>query len=101
MSQVFKSLHCNDLRSSIRQRVIQQRKQLRNSFQEKKLLDLGLYERADELQKPITEAIINTYEKVKDNIQEMKRSIEILPAKYLFLYLLCLNYTIILMMFYH
>jgi hypothetical protein len=38
-------------------KTIQSRNQLRNMFQEKKLLDLGMYERAAELQKPIIESI--------------------------------------------
>lgn len=38
-------------------KTIRARKQLKNMFQEKKLLDMGLYEQASQLQKPTTEAI--------------------------------------------
>ena len=38
-------------------KTINARKNLRNMFQEKKLLDLGLYEESAKLQKPTTDAI--------------------------------------------
>jgi hypothetical protein len=65
------------------QKTIHQRNILKNNFQAKKLLDLGLYEQAVQLQKPTTETITKSSEDTKKELQlieselnKVKRTIE-------------------------
>jgi hypothetical protein len=73
-------------------KTLKQRKLLHDSFQAKKLYELGLYDEASKLQKPTTEAIINASqsgikgnEKLQNELESLKNVIEseskLIPAE--------------------
>ena len=57
-------------------KTIQARKNLRNIFQEKQLMNLGLYEQAARIQEPITKTIIETTTETKKELEKVHNAIE-------------------------
>ena len=57
-------------------KTIQARKNLRNIFQAKQLMNLGLYEQAARIQEPITKTITETAEETKKELEKVLNAIE-------------------------
>ncbi len=59
-------------------KTIQAKNQLRNMFQSKKLMDLGLYERASILQQPTTEAIVEQGKTISKASEDNKKDLQLI-----------------------
>ena len=60
-------------------RTLNQRRILKRNLDSKKMLELGLYEKAAETQKPITDAVALSSEENKKELESLRNTIDAAP----------------------